>query len=139
MLRSGPMKRTPLKRTKGLDRGKPLKRVAFTLRRKPMRARAKPESDLWRKNRATILERFPRCEVPGCTRRSSVVHHLRNGGKGYRDHSLGNLVALCAKHHTGEEGVHVLGRETWARRFWAVSFLDLAVMVTDTRDGHGRR
>lgn len=99
------MKRTPLKRTT------PLKRVS--LRRKlPRRAKQ------WQKARALQIAFYPSCAVPFCRKAVEVVHHVSNKGMGYRDHSPENLQSLCFTHHTGELGVHSLGKKTWMRRFF---------------------
>lgn len=43
-------------------------------------------------------------------------HHVRTKGRQGQVDEL-NVAPLCAHHHTGNAGVHFLGRRTFARKF----------------------
>ena len=68
----------------------------------------------WIAARDKQLADEPYCRVCGSTY-GLVAHHYDNRGMGYRDHS--RLVSLCYTHHTGAEGVHTLGKQTFNRMF----------------------
>jgi hypothetical protein len=64
------------------------------------------------------------CGKPG----PSHPHHVLTKGSGRKDRlpdGSSNLAPLCFNHHTGDEGVHTLGPETFARRF-GVDLVSLA-------------
>lgn len=72
--------------------------------RRPGLARVSPkraalERELWQAKQVVRARSGGWCEVPGCARRMTDVHHVvpRSGGK--PDHSPVNLVALCPDHH----------------------------------------
>jgi len=139
--------KTPLRRGKPLTSGTDLRRSSFQRRAKPTGQRRKvkkPKDDAaWRKARALHLEAFPWCEVgrlndvaEPCRGRPVTVHHVRNSGKGKRDHVPTNLMSLCFCHHTGPKGLHGrLGysREDWAREWFGLAYEDLADLVKETR------
>lgn len=75
--------------------------------------------------RIAVLNRDLFCRVPECPKPAEVAHHIRGGGMGHRDHSLSNGLGLCFNHHTGDEGVHTFGRETWALKFFGCHYWEI--------------
>ena len=69
----------------------------------------------WRRLRQKTLADHPYCQVCGGTHGLVVHHYGRRQGIARKDHS--RLAVLCFTHHTGEEGVHPLGRKTFRARF----------------------
>ena len=43
----------------------------------------------------------------------AVIHHIRRAGK----RTTSPIIPLCVRHHTGEHGVHTLGRKAFERKF----------------------
>jgi len=43
----------------------------------------------------------------------AVIHHIRRAGK----RSTSPIIPLCVRHHTGEDGIHFLGRRHFERKF----------------------
>jgi Recombination enhancement, RecA-dependent nuclease len=43
----------------------------------------------------------------------AVIHHIRRAGK----RSTSPIIPLCVCHHTGEYGIHTLGRKAFERKF----------------------
>ena len=96
-----------------LKRRQPLRRSPMPRRARSLRRRLPKDYPVWRKARAAQIEREPYCAVCG---KPGVVHHYgRDHGMGRRDHK--RLATLCNDHHTGDNGVHPLGRETFRERF----------------------
>jgi len=91
------VKRTPLRRRTALRRGAPLPQRRKGLRRSRMRRKLPRDWSVWTAARDAVLAEEPRCRACGAP--STVVHHLRNGMMGKRDHSRPNLVALCRPCH----------------------------------------
>ena len=56
------------------------------------------------------------CCVCGNTDGTVIYHHVEAGGMGSKC-SDRLTVPLCHNHHTGDEGVHTLGKKTFAARF----------------------
>jgi len=55
-------------------------------------------------------KKFYRCKV--CLRKTHTLHHIVSRKAGGSDHP-DNLIPLCHLHHTGDEGVHRRGVETF--------------------------
>jgi len=70
----------------------------------------------WIRARDAQLADEPYCLICGSTY-GLVVHHIETCGMGIKDNSPENLVSLCFHHHTGAEGVHTLGKQTFNRMF----------------------
>jgi hypothetical protein len=68
-----------------------------------------------------------------CGVRPVDPHHVSGGTlrRDYLPDGTGNVVPLCRKHHTGDEGVHTLGRETFAATFG----IDLGKIAKELGDG----
>ena len=49
------------------------------------------------------------CNLPG------QRHHWMHKGNGGDDSDI-NIIYLCCGHHTGPQGIHTIGRETFSRR-----------------------
>jgi hypothetical protein len=62
-----------------------------------------------------FVRRKFRCCVPSCSAYAEPHHVRTKGRQGQVDE--GNVAPLCAHHHTGNAGVHFLGRRTFARTF----------------------
>lgn len=68
-------------------------------------------------------EHMGRVAALGCCvcRQPAQVHHVRGGSVGIvgaaRKSSDWMTIPLCEKHHTGVEGIHAIGVQTWERRF----------------------
>jgi hypothetical protein len=43
----------------------------------------------------------------------AVIHHIRRAGK----RSTSPIIGLCVRHHTGEDGIHTLGRRAFEAKF----------------------
>jgi len=43
----------------------------------------------------------------------AVIHHIRRAGK----RSTSPIIPLCVRHHTGEHGIHTLGRRAFEAKF----------------------
>ena len=54
-----------------------------------------------------------RCEIFGCTRKWTDMHHVKNPGRGLKDDSYTNVMGLCHDHHMEIDG---LGKQTWAKK-----------------------
>ena len=51
-----------------------------------------------------------------CGMEAQVHHVLKNKGMGRKnDHEM--TFGLCAYHHTGDMGIHQIGRKTWQAKF----------------------
>jgi len=60
------------------------------------------------------------------------MRNIGYGGMGLRGLSDWLVIPLCPKHHTGSEGIHVLGIETWEKRFGTqLEMLHMINMVLD--------
>ena len=63
----------------------------------------------------------------GCVvcQQPAQVHHLTGAGMGLRAaHS--EIIPLCMNHHTGNEGIHTIGKRTWQERYgYEREFLEL--------------
>jgi hypothetical protein len=60
------------------------------------------------------------CEICGREVRSKYPHHIITRGAygGHKDaDNPDNTIWLCLEHHTGPQGVHTVGRETFFRRW----------------------
>ena len=44
----------------------------------------------------------------------AVIHHIRRAGK----RSTSPIIPLCVRHHTGEDGIHFLGRRAFQAKFF---------------------
>jgi hypothetical protein len=65
------------------------------------------------------------CYICGAT--PAHKHHLyTRGAWGKRALVPGNEIPLCVPHHTGSKGVHVLGRDTWAKMYGLEDLLEKA-------------
>ena len=53
-----------------------------------------------------------RCEICG---KPGQRHHLITRGAGGSDDPV-NIIYLCIEHHVGPQGIHTLGRNTFANR-----------------------
>lgn len=65
---------------------------------------------------ATKAEKFHMAAVKElpcvvCGARPVDVHHAGTGMGGRRDHM--QILPLCQEHHTGENGIHKVGRPIW--------------------------
>jgi hypothetical protein len=79
------------------------------------------------KRKATIAKRFalklklvaacPTCEVPGCFRDATDMHHMKNPGLAMKDDSYENLSALCHEHHMQMDAPN-WSQKRWAHEFW---------------------
>lgn len=60
----------------------------------------------------------------------SHPHHVHSRGT---HGDVNNVVPLCPHHHTGDEGIHVLGKVTWGERFGlpTAKLERVAVQVTE--------
>lgn len=58
-----------------------------------------------------------RCYVCGAETEDRHPHHWREQVGTGRKPADCWCIPLCCKHHTGDEGVHTLGAQTWAARF----------------------
>ncbi|HUT56796.1 MAG TPA: HNH endonuclease [Phycisphaerae bacterium] len=109
------MKRTRLKRKKGLPRGKP---GQATRRKGKPKQRANPSSRAAKKRadklwREVILKRCGYgCVVCGATGRLEAHHLIRRDAIFYR-HNPENGVALCYQHHTGSSKESAHGAPWW--------------------------
>lgn len=126
MKRGGPLRRSQLKASKGLRRGRGLKRAWFSakgrgkgLSRKGSRNAHKPRKG-WEVSRAACLERDRyTCRRAACGWRARTVrerrflhaHHLLSRARGGTD-ELPNLATLCWKCHGG---VHDHSLSDWRR------------------------
>lgn len=79
----------------------------------------KPSKPLRDKTHLEFIRGLPCCI---CRDPRTVPHHAKTKGSGGGDDET---VPLCHKHHTGDEGVHGLGRETFEKRF-GVDLLEIA-------------
>jgi len=70
----------------------------------------------WIAARNQQLADEPYCLICGSTY-GIVVHHIETHGLGVKNNAASNLATLCFNHHTGCEGVHPLGRDTFNRMF----------------------
>jgi len=43
----------------------------------------------------------------------AVIHHIRRAGV----RASSPIIPLCVRHHTGEDGIHTLGRRHFERKF----------------------
>ena len=43
----------------------------------------------------------------------AVIHHIRRAGV----RATSPIIPLCVRHHTGEDGIHTLGRRHFERKF----------------------
>ena len=117
------MKRSPLPRAKA-----PIKRSA--IKRKPPRRKSKARmskigwliskaiSGIYGPYHYDYIAAMP-CLIRGVAGhkckgkvRGHHVKHVSNGGRDYA-----NEVPLCDCAHTGDDGVHVMGKRTWEKRF----------------------
>lgn len=56
-----------------------------------------------------------RCCVPGCTTSYPVhAHHVKS--RRYSNSDM-TCIPLCLNHHTGDQGIHIIGKITWSKRF----------------------
>jgi len=56
-----------------------------------------------------------RCCVPGCTTPYPVhAHHAVSRGAGGSDRTA---IPLCPNHHTGLNGIHIIGKIHWQKKF----------------------
>ena len=71
------------------------------------------------KNEKNYMARVARlgcivCEtVLGYEGSPAVIHHIRRAGK----RSTSPIIPLCVRHHTGEDGIHFLGRRAFEAKF----------------------
>ena len=93
------------------------------MKRTRMKRRPPKDADAAKAFRISVLNRDLWCRACG-KQPATEAHHLRNM-MGKRDHSHSNGLGLCEKHHTGAEGVHVIGKETWAQRFWGCEYWEI--------------
>ena len=55
------------------------------------------------------------CSAFGCG--GVEVHHVRNNtGMGCRPSHF-DTIALCVRHHRGEDGIHTIGKKTWSAKY----------------------
>lgn len=78
-------------------------------------------------NKKDRQKRFEALADHGCMicRRPAQIHHLI--GKDYRGmgQKAGDeyTIPLCMDHHTGENGIHQIGKVTWERRYGAQAIM----------------
>lgn len=124
------MKRTPLRRTTGLDQSKRLAR----------RSRLSAKSEKKLKSDLALADQMPalfarsngRCEakLPGCKGSGQHAHHRRRRSQGGR-HELANLVWLCHPCHTW---IHAHPEQSFVHGFLVASWDDPAQVPI-----HGKR
>jgi len=83
----------------------------------------KPERDT---NYLQYIASLPCC-VCGAMDGTVIYHHVEAGGVGTKCSDY-MTIPLCADHHTGDNGIHPLGRKTWAAKF-GIDAKTLAVQI----------
>lgn len=101
------MKRTPLKRKKGLKRGKPLAKVNAKRLAKRRVEQFGPQAELCRRSLCCVCVFYLSNDELRAFKRNCDPHHVRSRGAGGTD---SDCVPLCRAHH---DEIHATGRETF--------------------------
>ena len=102
MKRGEPLKRSPMKRGKGMSRGEGIPRSRNRI--SPVSKRRQKVNREYAKARADYLAAHPTCQArfDGCTGRSTDIHHVLSRGRSGRDADLvdrANFLAVCRHDH----------------------------------------
>ena len=84
--------------------------------------------------RSELMSKVTRCEVPGCGREWTDMHHMVNPGRGLKDDSYENMMGLCHEHHMQVENTPNWSKTRWASEyFWGSTYRDVADYVAMVR------
>jgi len=114
------MKKSKAERKRERDAEKRAKQAARFERRKALR-------DKLRSN-------ISKCEVIGCERPWTDMHHMVNPGRGMKDDSYENVMGLCHEHHMQIENTPNWSKVRWAATyFWGSTYAAVADYVAMVR------
>jgi len=67
--------------------------------------------------RDKLLRNCPKCEVIGCSRDATDMHHMKNPGLSMKGDTYENMSALCHQHHMQMDAPN-WSKKRWAAEFW---------------------
>ena len=74
------------------------------------------------------------CEVPGCRRPWTDMHHMVNPGRGVKEESYENVMGLCHEHHMQIDNTPNWSKVRWAAEyFWGCTYRQVADYVAMVR------
>ncbi len=74
------------------------------------------------------------CEVMGCRREWTDMHHMVNPGKSLKDDRYENVMGLCHEHHMQIDNTPNWSKVRWAEKyFWGSTYREVADYVAMVR------